>query len=118
MPADRPPVLLPPDLPRPGRDTDAKAVEELKAKLAKLTAEAEQKAAEAKKAEVEAKAAEDELAKIREAAKLGRIKAGTIEAAVEKVAEAQVRAAKLAQQRVELDVEIALLRSRLKGIEK
>ncbi|MCE9564644.1 MAG: hypothetical protein K8U57_21635 [Planctomycetes bacterium] len=97
---------------------DPKVVAELKAKLEKLTDEAAKAAAEAKKADENAKVAAEELAAIKRVAMLGRVKAGTIEAAEAKAKEAQA-AADAAKEKVKtLEQEIAKLKAKIKEIEK
>jgi hypothetical protein len=116
LPGIRPVPLDP--LPNVRFAADEKVVAELKAKIEKLAAEVAKLAAESKKAEAELKVAEAELKRIEEIAKLGRIKAGTIEAAEAKVKEAKEKSEKLSKQSKALEASITDLRAKLKEIEK
>lgn len=94
--------------------TDPKAVAELKAKLDTLTAELPKATEASKKADEEAKEAADALAKVKRVAMLGRVKAGTIEAAEAKAKEASDAAAKAKKQVTDLEAAIAEIKAKLK----
>lgn len=117
-PVDPPPPVSPSFTSDDNVDDNAKQIEELKAKLAKLTAEATKAAEVSKKADAVAKEAADELAKIKEVAKRGRVRPGTIEAAEEKAAAAQAAADKAKKAAKALEDEIAGVKLKLKEIEK
>lgn len=97
---------------------DEKEVAELKEKLAKARDGAALKAAAEKKAEALVKVAEDDLAKLKDAATKGRVRAGAIEALEAKVTEAKEALAKATKERKTLDEEVAALQKKLKEIEK
>lgn len=97
---------------------DEKDVAELKEKLAKTRATAEKAAVEVKKADEQLKVAEGDLAKLKDAATKGRVRAGAIEALEAKVAEAKEARAKATKAHKSLDEEVAALQQKLKEIEK
>lgn len=108
-PADPSPVRL---------AADEKEVAELKVKLAKVRDEAALKAAAVKKAEALVKVAEDDLAKLKDAATKGRVRAGAIEALEAKVIDAKDALTKATKESKALDEEVAALQKKLKEIEK
>lgn len=97
---------------------DPKEIEALKAQLDKQSVEAQKAAVEAKKAAESAKEAAAALAEIKRVAMLGRVKAGTIEAAEARAKEAQ-DAAEVAKEKAKAAEEaVAKTKAKLKELQK
>ncbi len=97
---------------------DPKVIAELKAQLDKLAVEGQKATAEAKKTDEAAKAAADELTKLLDAAKLGKIRADALEQLKAKAAETQAAAAAAKKKAQALEEELAVVKAKLKEIEK
>jgi hypothetical protein len=92
--------------------------EELNRKLKDLQASLVNKKEAAIKAPVEARQAKEELERVLEVAKRGRVRPGTIEAAEAKAKETQDKAEKATAELRKLEDEIAAVKAKLKEIEK
>jgi hypothetical protein len=100
--------------PAPNGLSTEKTTAELKAKLATLFVEAEQRAEKVNRAGITLAVAQDNLTKLREAAKVRRLQPGTLEKAEAFLAEAETQFTKRSAERKALDVEIDALRKKLK----
>jgi hypothetical protein len=104
--------------PAPNALSTEKPIPLLKAKLDTLLTAAEQQAEKVKLAGLALVVAQESLAKLRDAAKVGRLQPGTLERAEAVVAETQAQFAKLSAERKTLDAEIDAARKKLAEIGK